>query len=197
MRFPLYLLPFAAGIVLPSFSLAAELTCSDPIQKGDSAESLTQRFGEDAVIVDLPGAEGETQQGVQLFPNDPDKRLNVYFFDEAMQELATVQPDDGVTGWSVDGLSIGDDFQTLLEANGGPFEISGFDWDYGGYVTDFLDGKLSTLDGGCGLSVRFSPDPDTEVPMELSGDQVISSSNETLVTLNPKVGSIALLWGEP
>ena len=53
------------------------------------------------------------------------------------------------------GYSFGDGIEAVEKANGGPFAVSGFEWDYGGFVTDWKGGKLKEA-GGCATTVRFA-----------------------------------------
>ncbi len=170
------------------------LSCTWPVMAGDTAATIKARFGEEAVTGDVPGAEGEVMQGVILFPNDSTRKLNVFFFDDEMTQISLVQPDYGVESWTAAGISIGMTMEELLAANGGPFEFYGFDWDYGGYITDFKGGNLDQVDGGCRLGVRIEPSRNGELPTNLIGDTVVSSAAEGIVEAAPVVTEISLGW---
>lgn len=170
------------------------LTCTSPVAKGDTAKILLERFKDEAELADLPGAEGEELKGVALYPNDPDKRLNVYFFDDELTDLATVQPDFEATAWTVDGLTVGMSLDEVRQANGAEMTMTGFEWDYGGYITSFESGALENMEGGCGLSVRLDPTADIEIPMALVGDQTFSTTADGLDAIKPVVSSLALTW---
>jgi hypothetical protein len=89
----------------------------------------------------------------------------------------------------VAGLAPGADVASVEAANGKPFEVSGFDWDYGGYIEDFHGGKLKSLPGGCTLSIRFAVEGD--LPDGMSGDGVkIASTDKRLRAAGAKVSAI-------
>ena len=157
---------------------------------------MLARFGEDAAIAKVPGSEGEFLKGVSLFTDDAERKLNIYFFDDEMTQLATVQPDGHVKRWKVAGLELAMDLDAVTEANGGPFKLSDFEWDYdGGYIVNFLDGKLGALNGGCSLSVRFDMGEFTEAPPPgIMGETTFSSQTADLQGLKPTVGTLALGW---
>ena len=185
---------FAAAVFAEDIPAENTLTCASPIAKGDTAKMLLERFKGDAVLEELPGAEGEVIKGVALYPNDPDRRLNVYFFDDALTDLATVQPDYEATGWTVGGLTVGMNLAELRQINGADMTMTGFEWDYGGYVTSFESGALENIEGGCRLSVRLDPTADIEIPMALVGDLTFSTTAEGLDAIKPVVSSLALTW---
>ena len=70
----------------------------------------------------------------------------------------------------------------LAALNGGPFGFMGFDWDYGGAVTDWRDGRLAP-DGASAGPVTLCPgtaadgEPLEDYPL---GDQEFSSDDPRL-----------------
>ena len=106
---------------------------------------LEQRFGAANVRVgDVPGAEGETSRGVILFPDDPTRRAYVYFKDEQhLRGLAMLRVEDARSRWQLDsGVTVGTPLSKLVAMNGKPLAFTGFDWDYGGVVSDWHGGRL-------------------------------------------------------
>ena len=85
------------------------------------------------------------------------------------------------------GLRSGMSLSEVEKVNGKPFQIMGFNWDYGGYA-NFEGGKLAGT-----LSLRFDPG-DSDVPDEISGDRQIPTTNKKLKALNPKVGEITVFF---
>lgn len=119
---------------------------------GTSRSWLEQRFGTANVRVgDVPGAEGETSRGVILFPDDPKRRAYVYFKDdEHLRDLAMLRVMDAGSQWQLDnGVGVGMSLSALVALNGKPIAFTGFDWDYGGVVSDWHGGRLqpSTTEG--------------------------------------------------
>jgi len=129
----------ADAFVLPG-AFAADTTVAD----------LQQRYGKANVrIGELPGAEGEVHRGVRLFPDDPARQADVYFQDErSLRGLSLVSIRNEGSRWTLDnGIRIGQSLANLVALNGAPIVFTGFDWDYGGYVSDWSDGKLQDGDG--------------------------------------------------
>ena len=85
------------GLIAPAMALAALLspfaaaparapairpmTCAVPVKKGDTAASLKQRYGAQARLMKIHAAEGEMVDGMALWPNDPARRIDVFFAD--------------------------------------------------------------------------------------------------------------------
>ncbi|MGJ4997371.1 hypothetical protein ACQR0Z_23305 [Bradyrhizobium sp. HKCCYLS3077] len=170
------------------------ITCTQPVASTDTAKSIQQRYGADAVVQDLPGAEGETYKGLVLFPRAADRRIEISFLEDKKATVSglTLRDTAKTSRWSVAGISIGASVAAVQSANGKPFAVAGFGWDYGGYVTDFKNGALGrTLPGGCSITIRFGTSKDT--PRALSGDGVkVASDNPALLKLAPVVTEIGV-----
>lgn len=191
---PLAALSFAPAQAAGDTKASEELTCTNMVKAGDTAETIEARFKGETAVEETTGAEGATAKALAIFPKDPARKLFVSFFDDEMTKLAAIGPAGGATHWTIAGLKIGAPLADVIKANGGKFEISGFDWDYGGYVTDLKGGKLSALDGGCFATIRFNPPEGKEVPASLSGEKSIPSSDAKLTKLNPQVSDMQLGW---
>lgn len=188
----LALFPLASA--LAADGATEELTCSNIVKAGDTAETIKSRYKGETAIEETAGAEGETAKALTLFGKDPARKLFISFFDDAMTQLSGVGPAQGARHWTIKGLKVGSTLQDVIKANGGKFEISGFEWDYGGYVTDLKGGKLSALEGGCMVMIRFTPPEGKEVPASLSGETSVPSSDTKLAKLKPTVSDIQLGW---
>jgi hypothetical protein len=148
---------------------------------------------------DVPGAEGETVRGVILFPNDPKRRAYVYFQDEVrLTGLSMVRVMDEGSRWhGVQGVHVGMPLAELARSNGGPFLFSGFDWDYGGQVTDWLGGKLGPARGGATLRVALAHGdqrrgvPASKLPI---GDDSFRSDHPQLAKMRVTVSEISLAF---
>ena len=180
--------------VFASPTLADEIVCDGPFAADSSEARLIAAFGQDNVVTgEVDGPEGSTIIATTLFPNDPDKRMEFGWWDEAKYErLAyfTVPIKDTAPG----GLKAGLTVKEVEALNGGPFELSGFWWDYGGYA-GFDGGKLGDVPGGCHLSVSFQPMAEYPADLDvdaISGDRTISSSEPLLETVGAKVESITI-----
>jgi hypothetical protein len=178
--------PTATASAVPS-----DLSCAGPVKPGDTVATLTARFGEQARIETLGGAEGLEFAGLVLFGDDPARRLEVIFGDDTSVPASAVRL-RGETRWPVGGVRLGDALAKVREANGAAFELWGFGWDYGGYVSDLKDGRLAALPGGCSLSIRFDPDPAAELPNDLMGEAALSSDDPRVLAAKPTVSELTL-----
>ena len=85
----------------------------------------------------------------------------------------------------------------VVQRNGEPFKLNGFEWDYGGYVAD-LKGKLASLPGGCGVTLRFAPGRDIsgKAFRPIIGDKRIRSDNAVLLSAQPELAEWSLVYGD-
>ena len=124
---------------------------------------LRARFGEDQVsAAEVPLGEGQTEPGAVIHPQDPARRAYVYFLDANREStISAIYIRDAESIWRGPlGLRPGNTSLELERMNGGPFRFLGFDWDYGGYVSNWVDGTLSRLLLPPGqLAVRLAPPP--------------------------------------
>jgi hypothetical protein len=123
--------------------------------------ALRQRFGADAVLEqEVPLGEGQTEPGAVIHPDDPTRRAYVYFIDgNTAGAITAIHIRDAGSRWTGPmGLRLGMTTLDLERLNGKPFRFLGFDWDYGGYISNWTEGALSTALLAPGqLSVRLSP----------------------------------------
>jgi hypothetical protein len=114
------------------------ITCSSPVAPEDSARSLMQRYGQEAVIQDdlSTGVEDITYKGVVLLPQAADWRIEVSFTDETMNRVAglILYNKAKTSHWNVAGVSLGSSLTEVQKINGKPFLVNGFDSDFAGFV---------------------------------------------------------------
>ncbi|MEO6264132.1 MAG: hypothetical protein ABIO58_04085, partial [Luteimonas sp.] len=153
---------------------------------------LQQHFGAGNVrIADVPGAEGETSRGVILFPDDASRRAYLHFQDEQqLHGLSLVRVMDAGSRWQLDnGIAIGMPLSQLLAMNGKPIRFTGFDWDYGGAISDWNGGRLQPADDDPhrrGIRLDHREAPDGAYPM---GDATFSSDDARY----PQLGSVVMV----
>ena len=132
------------------------LTCDGPIGRDSSEASLIKTFGKANVRTEtIDGAEGEQLQATVLYPDDPARRIQILWSDEAGRKRPSeVMLTDKAKG-SFAGLTVGLDLAAVEKLNGRAFVLTGFGWDLGGNVVDWKGGALSKVAGDCGPSVRY------------------------------------------
>jgi hypothetical protein len=174
-------------------ALADEIKCEGAFAADGSEARLIETYGKDNVVTgDVPGPEGSTVLATTVFPNDPARSMEFGWWDESKLEgtaYFTVPTAETAPG----GLKVGMTTREVEALNGGPFELYGFFWDYGGSA-GFDGGKLGDLPGGCSVSVVFAPgDYPADLNVDaISGDQQISSSEPLLETVHATVQSISV-----
>jgi hypothetical protein len=173
------------------------LTCDGPIGRDASEASLITTFGKPNVRTEtIDGAEGEQLQATVLFPDDPARRIEILWNDEAAKKRPGSVTLKGEAKGAFAGLAVGLDLAAVETLNGRPFSLSGFGWDLGGNVVDWKGGALSKVPGGCGPSVQFNyPDGAPEKALDkVSGDKRVSSADKAMRVVKPTVSSVSIGW---
>jgi len=165
----------AAGRPEPSRTIA----CSGPFGKESSHLKLAQRFdSRNITFTQVDGPENSKLPASVLYPNDPKRRLEVLWQNEASRSETHLIVINGKSTWSgPKGLHLGLAPAALEKLNGKPFKLSGFDQADGGSVSDWQGGALEKLPGGCRVGVRFTPDPKAPdaARSEASGKELVSN----------------------
>ncbi|CAL4866861.1 hypothetical protein MMA231_01106 [Asticcacaulis sp. MM231] len=188
----------ASSAVASAAPMAVDtLSCAGPVKQGDTAKSLMATYGKDATLGMIPGAEGTEEKGLILFDKDSKHRLEVLFADEAMTQVSLVMARGTSTAWKgPEGLHLGSKLGDIELANGRAFTVGGFDWDYGGYVSDLKGGRLAEIPGGCmfGLRMGFAEDNTNPVPDSLIGERTLDSGDPVLKKASPVVQEMTIGW---
>ncbi len=187
--------------VLPAqVAVAAPLhfDCLGPVTQKMSAHEILARFGRDARRADIPGAEGEVAKGVVLYPNDPSRRLEITFWDDAQTAVSDVSAGPKATAWTgPSGLHPGSTLAEVVAANGHNFGLSGFGWDYGGYVTNFWGGALLKPAGGCAVQIRFGLPHGARISRTIEGDRDLNSTLPEVKAADPRIERLSVGWPLP
>jgi hypothetical protein len=188
----------ASSVSASAAAMAVDtLSCAGPVKPGDTAKSLMAAYGKDATLGIIPGAEGMDEKGLILFDKDAKHRLEVLFADEAMTQVSLVMARGTSTAWKgPEGLHLGSKLGDIELANGRPFTVGGFDWDYGGYVSDLKGGRLAEIPGGCmvGLRMGFAEGNTNPVPDSLIGERTLDSGDPVLKKAGPVVQEMTIGW---
>ena len=137
---------------------------------------------EQLVTTEVALGEGMTAPGYRLFPDQRDEALLLLGEDKRPATVTVRSPEARWYSPKPAFLMVRMRLAELVASNGCPFTFSGFNWDYGGTVTDWRGGRLT------GTRVRLSYAPEsltTEgLPDRLQGDQPIPSDAEELQPLD-------------
>lgn len=178
------------------------LACSGPFAREADETALIKAFGAANVQrTRIEIGEGEKAAGAILFPKDRKRRLELIWRDGKQRRGPSTIYIRGGSAWAVAGpagerLAIGSALAAVEAANGKPFSILGFDWDYSGTAADWQGGKLEKAFGGCKLTIRFGyPEgADAKALDRLSGDKEFSSADPDMRQVKPTAYEILLSW---
>jgi len=196
----------AAALVLTSNGFAGAepgpkelvLSCSGAFAQDSDIKRVTSVFGAENVKQEkVDGAEGESIEATVIFGDDAKRRVEILWWDEPNHSRpSTIRLAGDENAWSLGGLHMGSPVKAVNDANGKPYKISGFDWDYGGLVQDWSGGKIPALAGGsCTVQIGFSHDG--ELPGKLMGDGVtVISTDKSLLKGKVYISSLGLGWAE-
>ena len=187
-----------AGATEPALENSAglSLTCAAPFTPDATAATLAAAFAAKNVIPEtIDGPEDEKLNVTAIYPDDPAKRIEVYFKDEeARTGLAWAVVKEEASVWSGPaGVRIGDSVGKVQDANGAVFEISGWGWDYGGTVVDWKGGRLEDTASGCRAMIRFRKDPANN-DKSILGETPHASDEPAVRAANPEVAEFSIRW---
>jgi len=172
------------------------VTCNGVFAKDSTHLKLAVKYdSKNVVFGQVDGPEGSKIPASILFPNDPKRRLEVVWSNDAARADTQVIAINGKSQWAAPkGVKLGVTLAALEKANGKPFKISGFGADGSASVVGWEGGALSALPGGCKLGVRLFEDPKSPEAARkgVTGDKEILSTDASLQAVKPKVGEILI-----
>jgi hypothetical protein len=130
-----------------------------------------------------------------IYPNDPKRRLEVWWSDMDKRKDVYLIAINGSSTWTgPSGLRLGLSLADLEKLNRKPFKLRGFDKDNTAAVSDWDHGALAALAGGCKAGVILSAEAKApaEVLAVLPIDREFSSADEALRAVRPSVTEILI-----
>lgn len=171
---------------------ARRLTCA-AFPPGTTHADFVRRFGAAAVADELLSiGEGRSEPGSTVFAGTPE-HLDVFWnARDAGREVRSIVVRGAGSRWTwIDGITIGTELRAIEQANGGPFRLMGFAWDYQGTTMSWSKGKLEQADTGrCRVRLRLRPASDTQSSEpygQVTGAREYSSAHLAMQELNPRV----------
>ena len=135
----------------------------------------------------ITAAEGQEQPGAIIFQGTANE-LQVGFTEDG-QKIEFVR----IVGaaWATnEGLRVGTTLAELERINGGPFQFSGFGWDYGGGVT--ARGRALK---GIGITIAYTKNGESKEAQRVMGDRLFSSRHPALKNLGVVVSQLVIGFG--
>lgn len=200
------LMSLMAGLLALSSIASAEraaaarvIKCEGPFGRNASHAGLVKAFGNTNVVYqEVDGGQDKKIKASVLYPDDPKARLEFIWGDEKARRRPTLIRAKDQSAWaSANGVRIGAALADIETMNGKPFKLSGFDWDYGGRVTDWRGGALGKPQpGGCILGIEFvhPEDAPEENLTKVSGDRDVLSDNADMRAVEPYVAVVTLSY---
>jgi hypothetical protein len=185
-----------APVKRPAPAPANVVACSGVFAKDSTHMKLAIKYdSRNVTFGQVDGPDGSRIPGTILFPNDPRRRLEVLWANEAGRSETSVIAINGKSQWSAPkGMKLGMPLAALEKANGRPFKVSGFGADGTAGVAGWEEGALGTMPGGCKVGMRLAAD--SKAPKEareaLAGDKEFSSNDASLRALKPTVVEILI-----
>lgn len=191
--------PDAAGTPAhkPKPGIAANVvTCSGVFAKNSTHLKLALKYNSRNVAYgEVDGADGSKLNASIVFPNDPKRRLEVLWNNEAARSDTSVISINGKSQWiAPKGLKLGLAIAALEKANGRPFKLTGFGKDGAASVAGWENGALSSLPGGCKIGIRLFADAKTPEAARnaVAGDGEFLSNDARVRAVKPTVGEILI-----
>src|SRR5215469_1454170 len=185
---------FVAALVLVAAPLSAQqraqptgahmVACSGAFAKDSSHLKLAMFFeSKNITFTDIEYSDGSKVPASVLFPNDPKRRLEVWWCNPTVRKDIHLIVIGGQSTWAVPGgLRLGQTLEQVEKLNHKPFKLKGFDKDRIATGTDWDGGALATVAGGCkpGISMRADAKASAEEMGALSADKEYSSSDPAI-----------------
>jgi hypothetical protein len=177
---------------------ARAVACSGAFAKNSGHLRLAQSYGVHNVeYTTVSGDDGSTLMASVLFPNDPKRRLEVLWDDDAQRSGTRMIVIDGQSTWTAQkGVHLGLPLAALEKVNGKPFKLMGFEKDGMAIVSDWNGGALGLLTDGCKVGVQFKPDPKAPAGVlgAASSDKEFASNDPAIRAAKPTVGEIIVAY---
>ena len=152
-------------------TLAAQqaITCNGGWSPALSESALIRAYGKANVVRgNVYVAEGEEVPGTIVYPKNEKWRLEIVWKNSRQRVSPEwIRIPTGSQWRTFAGIRNGMALAEVERINGRPFKFYGFDWDYGGSVTDWRSGRLGALDSECSLQITF----DRSVPERVTTRQ--------------------------
>jgi hypothetical protein len=172
------------------------VACSGAFAKDSSHLKLAMFFdSKNIAFTDVEAAGGIKIPASVLFPNDPKRRLEVWWSNLTARKDIQLIVIGGQSTWTAPGgLRLGQTLEQVEKLNHRPFKLKGFDNDGIATGSNWDGGALMTVAGGCkpGISLRADAKASAEEIGALSVDEEYSSSDPAIRAAKPTVSEILI-----
>jgi hypothetical protein len=197
---------FVAALVLVAAPLSAQqraqptgahvVACSGAFAKDSSHLKLAMFFdSKNITFTDVEYSDGSKVPASVLFPNDPKRRLEVWWSNITAHKDIHLIVIGGQSTWTAPGgLRLSQSLEQVEKLNHKPFKLKGFDKDGIATGSNWDGGAIATVAGGCrpGINLRADAKASAEEIGALSADQEYSSSDPAIRAAKPTVSEILI-----
>ena len=169
------------------------VTCGGVFAKDATHLKLAIKYdSRNIVFGEVDGPDGTKIKATILYPNEPKRRLEVIWNNDAGRTDLSLVVINGQSQWvAPKGLKLGTPLAALEKANGRPFKISGFAADGTASVAGWEGGALTSLPGGCKVGIRLAADSKAAASAT-AGDKELLSNDASLKAIKPAVAEILI-----
>jgi hypothetical protein len=172
------------------------VTCSGPFAKDSSHLKIAMFFdSKNITFTDVEAGDGSKVPASVLFPDDPKRRLEVWWSNITAREDIYLIVIGGQSTWTTPGgLRLDQTLEQVEKLNHKPFKLKGFDKDRIATGSDWDGGALVTIAGGCkpSVSLRADAKASAEKMGAISADKEYSSSDPAIRAIKPTVSEILI-----
>ena len=171
------------------------IACSGAFARDSHHLKLTMTYDPKNVdFGEVDAGPGKSMASI-IYPHDPKRRLEVWWADMDKRKDLYLIAISGLSTWTgPGGLRLGISLADLEKLNRKPFKLRGFDRDKTAPVSDWDQGALAALPGGCKAGVFLTAE--TKAPPEvlgaLSADSEFSSADDAVRAVRPSVTEILI-----
>ena len=180
----------------PKAALAGHtIACSGVFAKDSSHLKLAEAVGANNIdFGSVSGQEGSALNASILYGNDPKRRLEVLWQNEAARSDTALIVITGQSQWHAPkGLHLGLALAALEKLNGKPFRVSGFDQPDGSRAIDWNAGALASVPGGCQIGIKLKPDSKaTPEALQAAAGKEFLSSDPAVRAVKPVIAEILI-----
>lgn len=180
----------------PAPRLSNVVACNGVFAKDSTHLKLAIKYDSRNIVYgQVDGPEGTKINASILYPNDPKRRLEVLWNNEASRSDTSLIAINGKSQWlAPKGLRLGLAIAALEKSNGRPFKMSGFGKDGFASVLGWEGGALSSLPGGCKVGLRLTADAKAaqDARDAVAGDKEFLSNDAGVRAIKPTVGEILI-----
>lgn len=184
-----------AARATPAASMRA-VACSGIFSKDSSHLRLAMAFdSRNITFTDVTATGGSKVEASVIFPNDPKRRLEVWWSNPAARSQTYLIVINNKSTWAgPGGMRLGLTLEQLEKLNHKPFKLKGFDQDGIASISDWDGGALATLPGGCksGVSLRADPKAASSAVSALTADKEYASNDPEVRAVKPTVSELLI-----